>query len=113
MNYWLERCIRGKKILNRSLIDDEGNGFPIGWMVVKGEYLTLDGKSRRTSGYVFVDYIPGSVVSHFTNLIVGTNIHIQKMSTKNSTKVCYFLPHPEERLMEEISNREEPDGYIE
>ena len=38
-------------------------------MVFEGEYLTLDGKSRRTSGHVFVDYIPGSVVYHFTNLI--------------------------------------------
>ena len=89
----MARCIQGKQILNGSLIDDEGNGFPIGWMVVKVECLTLDGKSRRTSGYVFEDYIPSSVVSHFTNLIVGTNIHIKKMSTKKSTKVRYFLPH--------------------
>ena len=34
----------GNKILNESLIDDEGNEFPIGLMVVEGEYLTLDGK---------------------------------------------------------------------
>jgi len=112
--YWLARCIRGKQILNGSLIDDEGNEFPIGSMVVEGEYLTLDGKSRRTSGHVFVDYRPGSMVYHFTNLIVGTNIHLQKISNKNSSKVRYFLPHSEhERLMETISNREDPDGYIE
>ena len=30
--------------MNRSLIDDERNEFPIGSMVVEGEYLTLDGK---------------------------------------------------------------------
>ena len=41
--------------MNRSMIDDEGNEFSIGSMVVEGEYLTLDGKSRRTSGHVFVD----------------------------------------------------------
>ena len=35
------------------------------------------------------------------------------MSNKNSTKVHYFFPHPgNERLMEEISNREDPYGYI-
>ena len=114
MNYWLARCIRGKKILNKSLIDDEGNEFPIGSMMVEGEYLTLDGKSRITSGHVFVDYRPGSVVYHFTNLIVGTNIHLQTMSNKNSSKVRYFLPHSEhDRLMETISNREDPYGYIE
>ena len=83
-------------------------------MVVEGEYLTLDGKSRRISGHVFVDYRPGFVVYHFKNLIVGTNIHLQTMSTKNSTKVHYFFPHSEhERLMEEINNREDLDGYIE
>ena len=76
IDYWLAQCIRGKKILNRSLIDDECNEFPIGSMVVEGEYLTLDGKSRRTSGHVFMDYRPGSVVYHFTNLIVGMNIHL-------------------------------------
>ena len=83
-------------------------------MVVEGEYLTLDEKSRRTSGHVFVDYRPSSVVYHFTNLIVGTNIHLQTMSTKNSTKVCFFLPHSKhEILMEAISNIEDPHGYIE
>ena len=74
--YWLARCIRGKKILNGSLIDDEGNEPPIGSIVVEGEYLTLDGKSRRTCGHVFMDYRLGSVVYHFKNLIVGTNIHL-------------------------------------
>ena len=113
-DYWLARCIRGKQILNGSLIDDEGNEFPIGSMVVEGEYLTLDGKSRRASGHVFVDYKPGSVVYHFTNLIVGTNIHLQTISNKNSSKVCYFFPHLEhERLMETISNIEDQDVYIE
>ena len=83
-------------------------------MVVEGEYLTLDGKSRRTNGHVFVDYRSGSMVYHFRNLIVGMNIHLQTMSTKNSTKVRYFLPHSKhDRLMEAISNREDPAGYIE
>ena len=78
------------------------------------KYLTLNGKSRRTIGYVFIDYRPGSMVYHFTNLIFGTNIHLQTMSMKNSTKVHYFLPHSEhERLMEAISNIEDPTGYIE
>ena len=31
---WLARCIQGKKILNGSLIDDEGNEFTILLMVV-------------------------------------------------------------------------------
>ena len=79
--------------MNESFIDDEGNEFTIGLMVVKGEYLTLDGKPRRTSGHVFMDYRPGSMLYHFTNLIVGINIDLQTISTKNSTKVRYFFPH--------------------
>ena len=83
-------------------------------MVVDDKYFTLDGKSRRNSGHVFMDYRLGSVVYHFTNLIVGMNIHLQTMSRKNSTKVHYFFPHSKhERSMEEISNKEDPNGYIE
>ena len=62
--------------MNGSLIDDEDNEFPIGLMVVEGEYITLYGKSRRTSGHVFMDYRPGSMVYHFINLIVAMNIHL-------------------------------------
>ena len=83
-------------------------------MVVEGEYLTLDGKLRRTSGHVFMHYRLGSVVYHFKKLILGTNIHLHTMSNKNSMNVCYCLPPSEhERLMEEISNIEDPTGYIE
>ena len=96
------------------MIDDEGNEFTVGSMVVEVEYLTLDGESRRTCGHVFMDYRPGSVVYHFTNLIVGMDIHLWKMSNKNSTKVRCFFPNLEKkRLIEEISNKEDPDGYIE
>ena len=49
-NYWLTRCIEGKQTLITSLTDDEGIEFPIGLMVFKGEYLTLDGKSRKPVG---------------------------------------------------------------
>ena len=61
-DYWLARCIEGKQTIITSLTDSEGIEFPIGSMVVKGEYLTLDGKSRKTSGYVFMDYQTGSMV---------------------------------------------------
>ena len=62
--------------MNGSLIDDEGIEFPIRFMVVEGEYLTLNGKYRRTSGNVFMDYRLGYVVYHFTKLIFGMNIHL-------------------------------------
>ena len=113
-DYWLARCIEGNQTLITSLTNDEGIEFTIGSIVVKGEYLTLDGKSRKTSGYVFMDYRPVSMVYQFTKLIIGTNIQLQTMSRKSSNKVCYFLPHLEhKRLMETISNTEDLDGLLE
>ena len=55
-NYWLSRCIQGKKTLNEYLTDCEGIEFPIVSMVVNGEYITLYIKLRKTSGYIFMDY---------------------------------------------------------
>ena len=74
-DYWLARCIEGKQTLIMSMIDDENNHFPIGSMVVKGEYLTHDNNARVKGGYVYRDYKPGASVYHFTNLIIGTNLH--------------------------------------
>ena len=41
-DYWLARCLEGKKTLNVSITDSEGIHIPIESMVIKGEYLTLD-----------------------------------------------------------------------
>ena len=45
-----------------SMTDDENNHFPIGSMVVKGEYLTHDNNARKKGGYVYRDYKPGASV---------------------------------------------------
>ena len=70
-DYYLARCIEGKKTLIVSMTDDDNNHFPIGSMVVKGEYLTQDNNARNKGGYVYRDYKPGASVYHFTNLIIG------------------------------------------
>ena len=57
-----------------SMTNDENNHFPIGSMVVKGEYLTHDNNVRNKGGFVYRDYKPGASVYHFTNLIIGTNL---------------------------------------
>jgi hypothetical protein len=46
-DYWLARCLEGKKTLMRSVTDSEGIEFPIGSMVIKGEYLTQDERTQR------------------------------------------------------------------
>ena len=112
-DYWLERCIEGKKTLNMSMFDDENNHFPIGSMVVKGEYLTQDNNARKRGRYVYRDYKPGASVYHFTNLIIGTNIQVQTMPSRNSSKVRYFLPDTEhERLMETILIRDDVEVLV-
>ena len=82
-------------------------------MVVKGEYLTYENNGRKKGGYVYKDYKPGASVYHFTNLIIGTNIHAWTMPSRNSSKVRYFLPDIEnERLMETILIRDDAENEI-
>ena len=94
------------------MTDDENNHFPIGSMVVKGEYLTHDNNARK-GGYVYRDYKPGASVYYFTNLIIGTNLQVRTMPSQNSSKVRYFLPDTEhERLKETIITRDDPKGLV-
>ena len=83
-DYWLARCIEGKKTLIMSMTDVANNHFPISSMVVKGEYLMHDNNERNKGGYVYMDYKLGSSVHHFTNLIIGTNLQVRTMPSQNS-----------------------------
>ena len=56
--YWLACCLDGKKTLLEPVIDDKDNEFPIGSMVIKGEYLTLATRQKQKDGYVYQDYKP-------------------------------------------------------
>jgi hypothetical protein len=71
----------------RSLIDPEGIEFLIGSMIIKGKYLTHDGRTHKKVGYVFQYYRLGEAIYHFTNLVVGTNLQLKIIPTKNSSKV--------------------------
>jgi len=86
-DYWLTRCSEGKETLNISRTDDENNHFPEGSMVVKGEYLTQDKKTRNKGGYVFRDYKSSASVYRFTNLIIGINLQLRTMTRRNSSRV--------------------------
>ena len=113
-DYWLAHCLEGKQTLNVSLTDSESIHFPVGSIFIKGEYLTLDERTRKKKGYVFEDYRPCHFVYHYTNLIIGTNIQLQTMPSKNSSKVRYFLPYFEhEKLMKTISIRSDPNSLLE
>ena len=91
-DYWLARCIEGKQTLIMSMTNDENNHFPTRSMVVKGEYFIHDNNARKKGGYVYRDYKLDASVYHFTNLIISTNLRVRTMPSRNSSKVCYFLP---------------------
>ena len=112
-DYCLAHCIQGKQTLIISMTNDERNHFPIGSMVVKGEYLTHENNARKKGGYVYRDYNLGASVYLFTNLIIGTNLQVRTIPSRNSSKVPYFLLDIEhERLMETIIIRYYPEGLV-
>ena len=104
----------GKQTLIVSLSDFEGNDFPIGSMVIKGEYLTQVSHTRKKKGYLFEYYIPSEIVYHYTNLVIGTNLQLQTIPNKNSSKSRYVFPYSEhERLKDTVAIRGDPDGLVE
>ena len=112
-DYWLACCLDGKQTLIISLSDSKGNDFPIGLMVIKGECLTQVAHAWKKKGYVFEDYRPGQIVYHYTNLVIGTNLQLQTMPNKNSSKSWYLLPYSEhKRIKDTISIRGDLDGLV-
>ena len=85
--YQLSHCLDGNKTLIEPVTNDENNKFMTGSMVVKGEYLTVASHKKKKDGYVYQDYKLGSIVYHFTNLIVGKNIKLHTLFKKNNTWV--------------------------
>ena len=113
-DYWMTCLLQEKKTLMRLVTDFEGIEFPIGSMVIKGEYLTQDKRIQKKGGYVFQDYKLGQFVYHFTNLVIGTNLQLQTMPSRNSSKIRYFLLYFEhEKLIETINIRSDHDGLLE
>ena len=103
-----------KQTLIVSLSKSEGNDFPIGSMVIKGEYLTQVSHAQNKKGYVFEYYRPGQIVYHYINLFIGTNLRLQTMPKKNSSKSRYLFPYSEhERLNDTFAIIGDPDGLVE
>ena len=71
-------------------------------MVIKGEYLTQVSHRRKIKGYVFEYYRVGQIVYHYTNLVIGTNLQLQTMTNKNSSKSRYVLPYSERERLKDI-----------
>jgi hypothetical protein len=113
-DYWLARFLEGNNTLMRSLTDSKGIEFLIGSMVIKGQYLTQYERAPKKGGYLFQEYRLGEAVYHFRNLVVVTNLQLQTIPRKNSSKVRYFLPYSEnKKLMDTINSISDLDGLLE
>ena len=76
--------------------------------------MTQVAHARKKKGYVFEDYRPGQILYHYTNLFIGTNLQLQRMPNKNSSKSQYLLPYFEhERIKDTIAIWGDPDGLVE
>ena len=76
--------------------------------------ITRDGIKQKKGGYAFQYYRPGDVVYHFMNLVVGTNLQLQTIPSKKSSKAHYLFPYSEhEKLMEIVSIIIYLDGLLE
>ena len=83
-------------------------------MVIKGEDLTQVSHAHKKKGYVFEDYRPSQIVYIYTNLFIGTNLQLQTIPNKNSSKSWYLLPYSEhERLKDTVAIRGDPNGLVE
>jgi hypothetical protein len=71
----------------QSVTDSQGIEFLIGSMVIKGEYITHDERTQKKGGYVFQDYKSSQFVYYFTNLVIGIDLQLKKIPSKNSLKV--------------------------
>jgi hypothetical protein len=91
INYLLECFLEGNKAFILLVTDSKGIEFLIVSMVIKGEYLTHYERTWKKGGYACKYYRPGEVVYHFTNLVVGTNLQLQTMPSKNTSKGMIFL----------------------
>ena len=86
---------------------------PSGLWLLKVNTLHMTTNARKKVGYVYRDYKRGAGVYHFINLIIGTNLQVQTMPSKISSKVCYFLLDIEhERQMDTIIIRDDLEGLV-
>ena len=83
-------------------------------MVIKGEYLTQVAHAWKKKGYVFEDYRPDQIVYHYIDLVIGINLQLETIPSKNSSKSRYLFPYSKhERLKDIVSIIGDPDGQFE
>ena len=76
--------------------------------------MTQVSHAQKKKGYVLECYRLGQIVYHYTNLVIGTNLQLQTMPNKNSSKSRYLLPYFEhERLKDTVAIRGDPDVLVE
>ena len=75
-DYWLECFLEGKQTILEPVTDDENIEFPIGLILIKGEYMTLPTQQKRNGGYAYRYYRPGEIDGHHWQHIFNTYLDL-------------------------------------
>ena len=77
VDYYLLRCTEPKNKLVESMIDGDGQEYPIGSIIIEGTYyqkIKID-----KNGIIFVDYMPRQKVLHYSHLVIATKINFENL----------------------------------
>ena len=101
-NYWLARCVRGKKNLTQLIIDDDGFTYPTSSVVVAGTWLRTY-MLRRNEIPTFEDYQKHKTILIYSHLIIATNMKLLKHQGRPKLKELFTITNDNhESLLETL-----------
>ena len=110
VQYYLLRCTASKRILNVESTDADGFTYPTGSMVVMGHFFQ---KIAQNDSYMtYKDYHIDRIVFQYSHLIVAVRLSLAPIRGKGKVKKWKLSIEDHEKIIETISARDEPDGFI-
>ena len=90
-DYWLARCVRGKKKLAQPITDDDdGFTYPTGSVVVARTWLRTY-MLRRNGIPAFEDYQKHKIILIYSHLIIETNVKLLKHQGRPKVKELFTI----------------------
>eukprot|EP01018_Ginkgo_biloba_P011109 Gb_23216 [translate_table: standard] len=110
VQYYLLRCTASKRILNVESTDVDGFTYPTGSMVVMGYFLQ---KIAQNDSYMtYKDYHINMICFQYSHLIIAVRLSLAPIRGKGKVKKWKLSIEDHEKIIETISARDEPDGFI-
>eukprot|EP01018_Ginkgo_biloba_P028143 Gb_32992 [translate_table: standard] len=110
MQYYLLRCTASKRILNVEFTDADGFIYPTGSMVVMGHF--FQNIAQNDSDMTYKDYHIDRIIFQYSHLIVAVRLSLAPIRGKGKVKKWKLSIEDHEKIIENISARDEPDGFI-